>query len=114
MKTLWGKDRQGECTITHHIGGAPRSTEKELAEERKKLSKKHQRQPILTGRLPNKSTSVSLLICTVDYLSLAHKNILELPSYYSAWNFEGVTHNCSTNVSCKIMGVLKRNFHLTP
>ena len=39
MKILWGKDKQGECTSTHHIGGATRLTEKELQKEEKSCQK---------------------------------------------------------------------------
>ena len=68
MKTASGKDKQGECTIIQHIGGVIWSTEKDLAEGRKKLLKKHQGQPILSGWLPNKSTALSLLCNQVYYV----------------------------------------------
>ena len=58
------------------------SAEKELVEE-KKSSKKHQRQPILDGSLPNKSVAVSLFIRAIRCLSLAYKHILERPNYQS-------------------------------
>ena len=47
-KRPWGKERQVEYTITHNIG-IGYSVNRKLAEGRKKLSKKQQGQPVLTG-----------------------------------------------------------------
>ena len=93
MKTLWGKDRQGECTITHHIGRAPRSTEKELAEERKKSAKKAPGATYFDWLIAKQKQN-SKFIGATNCLSFAYKNALECPSYHSMWNFVGVTHHC--------------------
>ena len=74
MKTLCGKGRQGECTLTHHIGGATRSTEKELTEGRKNSSKKYQGQPILTIMIAKQKHSkfIYLYVYLFVQLSVCH------------------------------------------
>ena len=85
MKTLCGKDRQGECTITHHIGGATRSTEKELI-GRKKSSKKYQGQPILTIMIAKQKHSKFIYLYVYLFVQSSVCHLL----ISVCWNFEGL------------------------